>query len=75
MSASIIHSPYRFACDWYDVESIHRSINARHSQAGNDHEKIPIDVCSLEFAEWLAEQYRLAMAKGAQLAIEELRQK
>jgi hypothetical protein len=30
---------------------------------------VPKDVSSLEFATWLTEQYRLAMAKGAQLAM------
>jgi hypothetical protein len=28
---------------------------------------IPRDVFSVEFAEWLCDQYRLAMAKGIQL--------
>jgi hypothetical protein len=33
---------------------------------------IPLDVRSRDFAEWIANEYHLAMAKGATLAIEEL---
>ncbi|EKK02693.1 hypothetical protein RBSH_01989 [Rhodopirellula baltica SH28] len=35
---------------------------------------VPTDVTSREFAEWLTDQYRLAMRKGAELATSELTQ-
>ena len=62
---SIVRRPWDFACQWYDVESIHHGIN-------HDKSIVPADVYSREFAEFLAEQYRLAMRKGAELAASEL---
>lgn len=58
---SIVRRPWEFACQWYDVESIHHGIN-------HDKSIVPADVYSREFAEFLAQQYRLAMRKGAELA-------
>jgi hypothetical protein len=43
-------------------------------QIGKKTPAIPSDVRSREFAEWLAGQYRLAMAKGAELAVAEMRE-
>lgn len=63
---SIVRRPWEFACQWYDVESIHHGIN-------HDKSIVPADVYSREFAEFLAEQYRLAMRKGAELAVAEMR--
>ena len=63
---SIVRRPWDFACQWYDVESIHHGIN-------HDKSIVPADVYSREFAEFLAEQYRLAMRKGAELAVAEMR--
>lgn len=73
MSQSIVKQPWEFACKWYDVDSIHRSITRPESmrQLG-DAPPIPPDVNSREFAEWLADQYRLAMRKGAELATSEM---
>lgn len=70
VSESIIDHPWDFACKWYDVDGIHRSITRSETnrQLG-DLPPIPTDVYSREFAEWLADQYRLAMRKGAELAI------
>jgi hypothetical protein len=75
MSQSIVKQPWEFACKWYDVDSIHRSITRTESmrQLG-DMPTIPHDVQSREFAEWLADQYRLAMQKGAELASQELQE-
>lgn len=71
---TIVENPWEFACKWYDVDGIHRSITRaeRQRQLG-DLPPVPTDVYSREFAEWLADQYRLAMRKGAELATAELR--
>lgn len=53
-----------FVCEWYRSEQIHHSINAIHGPY------IPQDVKSKEFAEFLTDQYRLAMAKGIQIGKE-----
>lgn len=50
-------SPWEFACEWYTVEALQAYL--RHSQSD-----VPTDVRSDEFAEWLTEQRRLAMARG-----------
>lgn len=63
---------WTFVCDWYKVEEIHRCINRKIETGEAD---IPKDPTSIEFAEWLTEQYRLAMARGATLAIEEMKEK
>lgn len=75
MSAlKITKNPYAFACQWYQPAEIHRCINRSPTlQQLGYLEPIPEDTKSMEFAEWLAGQYRLAMAKGAELAIEELK--
>lgn len=49
-----------FACAWYSVEEIEHGIKRQP-------ETVPSDVNSREFAEFLTEQYRLAMAKGIQI--------
>lgn len=70
-------SAWEFACDWYKPGEIAWSIARSRSgfgsfkienSAGNS-AKIPTDVYSQEFAEWLTEQYRLAMAKGIEIGI------
>ena len=60
MSESITNNPWLFACEWYKIEHVHKKIN------------IPVDVKSREFAEWLTNEYWLAMQKGAELAISEM---
>lgn len=66
---SIVHRPWEFACKWYGVDEIHYAITRenRLKQVG-DLPPVPRDVESREFAEWLANQYRLAMCKGVELA-------
>jgi len=70
---SIVRRPWEFVCQWYGVDEIHASITRDRTlrQVGSL-PPIPEDVYSREFAEWLAEQYRLAMRKGAELAASEL---
>ncbi len=57
------------AQDWYRVDQIHASIK-RECEALPPTGVIPTDVTSHEFAEWLADQYRLAMARGIMLGKE-----
>jgi len=54
------------ACDWYRVDNVAHAIK---SESGDE---IPTDVRSREFAVWLTNEYRLAMAKGMQLARDEI---
>ena len=53
------------AKEWYQVDDIAHSIK-------NGHHVVPQDTRSIEFAEWLTHQYRLAMCKGFQLAAEQV---
>jgi len=71
---SIVRHPWQFACQWYTVDEIYDAINRerRFRQVG-DLPPVPEDVHSREFAEWLTEQYRLAMRKGAELATSEMK--
>ncbi len=69
---SIVHSPWDFACQWYAVDDIHRCITSKVNPAFGGTVDIPKDITSREFAEWLAGEYRLAMRKGAELAIREM---
>lgn len=75
-SVSIVENPWQFACQWYGVDEIHYAINReRELKSPGDLPVVPSDVSSREFAEWLADQYRHAMRKGAELAINEMRSK
>ena len=66
-----LKTAFEIARDWYDADSIHRSINRTGLPgAFGAVEPIPRDVQSKEFAEWLTRQYRLAMVKGIQLGRE-----
>lgn len=47
----ITDDTWRFVCDWYKVEEIHRCIN-RKIESG---EAVISDPKSIEFAEWLTE--------------------
>lgn len=70
---SIVRRPWEFACQWYDVDDIHRCITQKLTPAFGGEIDIPNNVASREFAEWLADQYRLAMRKGAELAVQEMK--
>lgn len=64
----MIENPYLFACDWYKPEQVFSCLNHNLNRPDADrYAKIPADVTSLEFATWLTEEYRLAMAKGIEL--------
>jgi hypothetical protein len=73
MSDAITNNPWLFACEWYKIEHVHKKINIRnrHGEFGSE-KAVPVDVKSREFAEWLTNEYRLAMQKGAELAISEM---
>ncbi len=63
-------TPWEFACDWYKPSEIARSIartKLPYIATLSDYQKVPTDVYSEEFANWLTDQYRLAMTKGIQL--------
>ena len=65
-------TPFEFAEQWYDEDSIARSIkDSRSIVSFVEGRKIPTDVYSPEFARWLTHQYRLAMAKGIQIGREQ----
>lgn len=64
-------TPWEFACGWYTPDEIERSIANRH-KSGFVRNDIPADIESRAFAEWLCEQYRLAMNKGFMLARSDL---
>ena len=53
-------TPYQRAEAWYSEAAMKRYLSSPEC-------KIPRDTKSPEFATWLTEQYRLAMAKGIQL--------
>lgn len=61
-------TPMEFASDWYKAKEIHRAINDQLNGFDDTIRKIPRDVHSVEFAEWMANQYQLAMCKGMDIA-------
>ncbi len=58
----ISETPFEFAEKWYSVPQTHNYMTT--------HEDVPTDVRSLEFAEWLTTNMRLAMAKGINIGVE-----
>lgn len=64
-------TPFEIARNWYSADDIERCIHRqRFPAACYGIAKVPEDIYSREFAEWLTDQYRLAMAKGIQLGRE-----
>ena len=63
-------TPWQIATDWYKEEEIARSITCQRSQIDFGMDPIPENVDSSAFARWMTHQYRLAMAKGIELARE-----
>lgn len=57
-------NPWEIASAWYTVEGTHRCLIQNDRDCRTE---IPTDHSSREFAEWMTEQYRLAMAKGIEL--------
>lgn len=72
MTVKISKEPWKFACQWYDVDDIHRCIVSKINPVFGGTVDIPKDTTSREFAEWLAGEYRLAMRKGAEMAAKEI---
>ncbi len=63
-------TPWEFACSWYRPDEIGNYIaraREKHGCFRSDVLNIPTDIYSQEFADWLTEQYRLAMAKGIEI--------
>ena len=57
---------FEIASEWYTVDEVHWSV-VEHKAVLGSSIAVPPDVTSREFAEWLTDQYRLAMAKGIQI--------
>lgn len=55
-------SPWEFACKWYRVEDIASMI-----RAGQVAKPAPSMDSPDEFAEWISNEYRLAMTKGIEI--------
>jgi len=62
-------SPWEFACSWYTADEVQRCIASADYQSLGNLAKIPTDINSRKFAEWMTEQYRLAMRKGIELGL------
>ena len=73
----VLDDTYRFVCEWYETEAIRRCIASdwRQVRDAGSLPKIPVDVQSQEFADWLCTQYRLAMMKGIDLAREAMQKR
>ena len=56
-------TPFEIAEAWYNPDSVWEDIKGRV-----ENRQMPRETYTREFAEWLTSQYRLAMAKGIQLA-------
>ena len=56
-----------FVCGWYRPHEVEQAIQESGGRGYGAWDKIPTDVFSREFAEWLTHQYRLAMNKGIQI--------
>ena len=67
-SAVIQQTPWDIAAGWYKEDEVFRGIQ-KHltSDFGVALIPIPKDVSSMEFAKWLTNQYRLAMARGIRI--------
>ena len=61
-------TPFEFAEKWYKPDAIHAAIKRLRLNGDSHHrDKIPSDTGSLEFAQWLSEQYQHAMRKGIEI--------
>lgn len=66
-------TPFEFAETWYSVKEIREAIARSGTDDFGAWTRIPSDVRSAEFADWLTRQYRLAMAKGIQIGRQQAR--
>jgi hypothetical protein len=66
----------KFAEDWYNEQEIYRFIQdqVRVSFLNPVEDPMPRDISSMEFAAWWTKHLRRAMAKGIQIAQQELRE-
>lgn len=64
---AIPKSAWKIAEEWYRESEITHSILRSKRLLAERSERIPEDVYSPEFAKWLTDQYRLAMAKGIEM--------
>lgn len=62
-----IKTPEEIAADWYDVEGVCKAILESGTSGFGSWPRVPSDVCSTAFAEWLTIHLRAAMAKGIQI--------
>jgi hypothetical protein len=63
-------TPWDFAADWYKENEITHAIRRQQKHLIDPADKIPEDIYSPEFAQWLTHQYRLAVQKGIQIGRE-----
>lgn len=61
-------TPWEIAESWYSEAEIAEAIQRQRKLFVDTAYKVPTDVYSEEFARWLTNEYRCAMAKGVQLA-------
>lgn len=57
----------KIAQEWYSVDEITRRLAKANDPLGFE-ERIPEDIKSVEFAQWLTDEFRHAMMKGIQIA-------
>jgi len=62
------------AVGWYTEDELITFINRKRSVFDDERQRIPTDVTSREFAVWMTNEYRMAMAKGIQMANSRARQ-
>jgi hypothetical protein len=60
-------TPWEFACAWYTADQIQRCLDRQRRLLDHPLHPTPTDIYSREFAEWMADQYRLAMRKGIEI--------
>ena len=65
-------SAFDFASRWYNADSVYSYIQRQHDGRPftmDQPDPMPVNVKSREFANWLTNQYRLAMAKGIEIGL------
>jgi hypothetical protein len=67
LTAPMTTPAWEFCCDWYRPDEIERSIAESFWRPSALGARPPENILSREFAEWLCDQYRLAMNKGIQV--------
>lgn len=66
---------WEFCLAWYKAQDIHNAINSPNTGELSQMNEIPTDVKSMEFADWLCNQYRLAMNKGMEIMEREIKRR